>query len=169
MTKDNIITLLTSKDIKKKVTALYETLNYVNQQVQDKEQRKYNNITTPDRAYTHILSHFDKNKLNWNKEHVIIICLNIRNRVNHIETVSTGTLTASLLHPREVFSIAILNNSAQIIIAHNHPSEETEPSEDDLKITKRLQEIGKIMGIEVTDHLIFTPNNYLSFNEKNLM
>jgi len=169
MTKDNIITLLTSKDIKKKVTALYETLNYVNQQVQDKEQKKYRTVTSPDRAITHIYSYFEKNKLDWNREHFMILCLNVRNQINKIETISIGTLTASLVHPREVFKIAIENNSVQIILCHNHPSGETDPSEDDLKITRRLIEIGKIMGIEVIEHIIFTQDSYLSFREKNLI
>lgn len=166
---NEILTLLTSSNPKERVKALYEVLNYVNERVQDKEQKKYRTVTSPDRAITHIYSYFEKNKLDWNREHFMIICLNVRNQINKIETVSIGTLTASLVHPREVFKIAINNNSAQIMLCHNHPSGETDPSEDDLKITRRLIEIGKIMGIEVIEHIIFTQDSYLSFREKNLI
>lgn len=103
------------------------------------------------------------------KEIFYVIGLDTRNNIQYIEIVSIGTLTASLVHPRETFRIAIMQNSAHIIIAHNHPSGEVEPSEDDLKITKRLVDAGKIMGIEVLDHLIFSHSNYLSFKEKLLL
>lgn len=166
---NEILTLLTSSTPKQKINALYTVLNYVNDTVQDNEQRRYSKITTPDRAYTHILNHFKKNNLDWNKEHFIILCLDIRNKINAIETVSIGTLTASLVHPRELFKIAIENNSAQIMVCHNHPSRETDPSEDDLKITKRLVEAGKIIGIEVIDHIIVTHNRYLSFKNAKLI
>lgn len=166
---NEILTLLTSSTPKQKINALYTVLNYVNDKVQDKEQKKYRTITSPDRAITHIYSYFEKNKLDWNKEHFLVLCLDIRNKINRIETVSIGTLTASLVHPRELFKIAIENNSAQIMVCHNHPSGETDPSEDDLKITKRLVEAGKIIGIEVIDHIVFTQDSYLSFREKNLI
>jgi DNA repair protein RadC len=78
-------------------------------------------------------------------------------------------LTASLVHPREVFETAIKRHSAQIIIAHNHPSGEAEPSEEDIKITKRLVEVSKYIGIEVIDHLIITETSYLSFKNKGLI
>ena len=103
------------------------------------------------------------------KEIFYVIGLDIRNNIQYIEIVSIGTLTASLVHPRETFRIAIMKNTAQIIIAHNHPSGEVDPSEDDLKITKRLVDAGKLIGIEVLDHLIFTQLNYLSFKEKHLL
>ncbi len=103
------------------------------------------------------------------KEIFYVIGLDTRNNIQFIEIVSIGTLTASLVHPRETFRIAIIKNSAHIIIAHNHPSGEVDPSEDDLKITKRLVDAGKLMGIEVLDHLIFTQRNYLSFKEKYLL
>ena len=80
-----------------------------------------------------------------------------------------GTVNASLVHPREVFEPAVRYLTAQIIIAHNHPSGDTEPSEDDLEITKRLVEAGKILGIEVIDHIIVTKNDFFSFKEKKLI
>ncbi len=103
------------------------------------------------------------------KEHFVVLYLNARNQLIHKETISIGTLNASLIHPREVFEPAIKNLAAQIIIAHNHPSGDTEPSEDDLAITKRLVASGKILGIEVADHIIVTKNGFLSFKEKGLI
>ena len=103
------------------------------------------------------------------KEHFVVLYLNARNQLIHKETVSIGTLNASLIHPREVFKPAIDNLAASIIIAHNHPSGSAEPSEDDLEITKRLKDAGKILGIEIVDHVIITKNNLVSFKEKGLL
>ena len=103
------------------------------------------------------------------KEHFIVLYLNARNQLIHKETISIGTLNASLVHPREVFKPAIEYLSASIIIAHNHPSGETEASEDDLKLTKRLVDAGKILGIEVVDHIIVVKDKFMSFKEKNLI
>ncbi len=101
------------------------------------------------------------------REHFYIIILNSRN--HSVAEISVGSLSASIVHPREVFSEAIKNKAASVIFAHNHPSGDTEPSEDDLAITKRLVESGKILGIEVTDHIIVTKNGFLSFKEKNIL
>lgn len=103
-----------------------------------------------------------------NKEHFVILYLNTRNDLI-VNNVSIGTLNASLVHPREVFKGAVHAHAAQVIVAHNHPSGNTEPSEDDLTLTKRLVEAGKILGIEVIDHIIVTNNAYLSFKEKKLI
>lgn len=85
------------------------------------------------------------------KEHFKLILLNPRNKIIGISTISIGTLNASLVHPREIFKDAIMHSAASVVLAHNHPSGDTEPSEDDLKITKKLVESGKILGIEVVD------------------
>jgi len=103
------------------------------------------------------------------KEHFVIFYLDTRNQEIKREIISIGTLNANLVHPREVFEPAIKNNAAQIIVAHNHPSGDTEPSEDDLIITKKLVEAGKILGIEVLDHIIVTKNTFISLKEKNLI
>ena len=103
------------------------------------------------------------------KEHFKLILLNSRNKILRISPVSTGTLTTSLVHPREVFRDAITHSAASVVLAHNHPSGDPEPSEDDLKITKKLVESGKILGIEVIDHIIIGKNNYYSFREKGLI
>jgi DNA repair protein RadC len=103
------------------------------------------------------------------KEHFKLILLNPRNKIMGISTISVGTLNASLVHPREVFKDAITHSAASVVLAHNHPSGDPEPSEDDLSITKRLAEAGKILGIEVLDHIIIGKNGFFSFREKGLV
>ncbi len=107
---------------------------------------------------------------NHKKEHFLIFFLDSRNtQIGKHEIISVGTLTASLVHPREVFEPAIACNAAQIIIAHNHPSGDTEPSEEDLKITKRLSEAGKLLGIELLDHIIVANKGFKSLREQGLL
>ncbi|MFA5361703.1 MAG: DNA repair protein RadC [Candidatus Omnitrophota bacterium] len=103
------------------------------------------------------------------KEHFVVLFLDTRNQEIKREVVSIGSLNASLVHPREVFEPAIKNLAAQVIIAHNHPSGDPEPSEDDLAITRRLQEAGDVLGIEVLDHIVVAGDRFLSFKEKGLM
>lgn len=103
------------------------------------------------------------------KEHFVIFYLDSRNQEIKRETVSIGSLNANLVHPREVFEPAVKSLAAQIILAHNHPSGDTQPSEDDLEITKRLSEAGKILGIEIVDHVVVTKNGFFSFAEKHLL
>jgi DNA repair protein RadC len=103
------------------------------------------------------------------KEHFKLILLNPRNKIIGISTISIGTLNASLVHPREVFKDAIVHSAASVVLAHNHPSGDPEPSEDDIKITNKLVESGKILGIEVIDHIVIGKNNFCSFKEKGLM
>ncbi len=88
------------------------------------------------------------------KEHFVVFFLDARNQEIKRETISVGTLNANLVHPREVFEPAIQHSAAQIIIAHNHPSGDPEPSTEDIAITKRLVEAGNILGIEVIDHVV---------------
>jgi DNA repair protein RadC len=102
------------------------------------------------------------------KEHFWTVGLNTRNVVKYIDLTSLGTLNASLVHPREVFRLAVMQGIASIIIGHNHPSGSTEPSEEDLRITRRLVEAGKILGIEILDHVIIADNTYLSFKATGL-
>lgn len=102
------------------------------------------------------------------KEHFVVFYLDTRNQEIQREIISVGTLNANLVHPREVFESAIKNNTAQILVAHNHPSGDPEPSEDDKLITKRLVEAGKILGIEVIDHVIIAKNGFVSLKEKGL-
>lgn len=99
---------------------------------------------------------------NKKEEHFMILYFDTRNKLIN-EEISIGTLNASLVHPREVFKKAIKDNVAQIIIAHNHPSGDSKPSEEDKSTTKRLVEAGKLVGISILDHLIITSDGYFSF------
>jgi len=103
------------------------------------------------------------------KESFYILSLTTRNNLISVDKVSTGTLSASLAHPREVFLPAIKNSASTVIIVHNHPSGDTQPSEDDLDITKRLMEAGKILGIDLVDHIIISRTNFFSFKDKGLI
>jgi len=121
-------------------------------------------INSPEEVVKEV-EHIKENK----KENFICLYLDARNKLIYKETVSIGTLNANLVHPREVFEPAIRHLAAQIIAIHNHPSGDPEPSEDDLEITKRLMESGKILGIELIDHLIITKERFFSFKEKGLI
>jgi len=106
---------------------------------------------------------------NHKKEHFVIFYLDARNQEIKREIISVGSLNANLVHPREVFEPAVRNLAAQIILAHNHPSGNPEPSEDDLEITKRLVESGRILGIEIIDHIIIAKTGFISLKEKGLI
>ncbi len=104
------------------------------------------------------------------REHLMAIYLNARNEMVYKKPMFVGTLNANLVHPREIFNEALKQNAASVILVHNHPSGNPEPSEDDLEITKRLIEAGKIMGIDVLDHIIIAKNKPpFSFKEKKLI
>ncbi len=103
------------------------------------------------------------------KEKFIVVCLNSSNQIIKYETISVGNLNSSVVHPREVFKVAIDNNSANIFLLHNHPSGNTEPSKEDIAITKRLVEAGKIMDINIFDHLIIAGDKFTSFVEKRII
>ncbi|MDK2918024.1 MAG: repair protein RadC [Candidatus Petromonas sp.] len=103
------------------------------------------------------------------KEYFKVVFLNTKNEIISYETISIGSLNASIVHPREVFNRAIRKSSASIILVHNHPSGNPKPSKEDINITKRLIEAGKILGIEVLDHVIIGDGNYYSLKENSLI
>ena len=103
------------------------------------------------------------------KEKFIVVCLNSANKIIKNETISIGNLNSSVVHPREIFKVAIDSLSASIILIHNHPSGNPEPSNEDISITKKIVEAGKIMDIPVFDHLIIAGDTFTSFVEKRLL
>jgi DNA repair protein RadC len=103
------------------------------------------------------------------KEHFLTIHLNARHVPLLLEVVSVGTLSASLVHPREVFRRAIAENCACLILVHNHPSGDPAPSPDDIEITTRLTKVGELVGIEVLDHVILAQERYFSFREAGML
>lgn len=123
-----------------------------------------NLLNSPQLIYEFLKEKLAKEK----EEHFAILYLDIRNNLI-LHEVSIGTLNASLIHPREVFKKAIQANAAQVIIAHNHPSGNPTPSQDDIATTKRLVEASKILGISLTDHLIVCTNKFISLKEQNLL
>ncbi|UII57968.1 DNA repair protein RadC [Cytobacillus spongiae] len=100
------------------------------------------------------------------QEHFVCLYLNTKNQVLHKQTIFVGSLNASIVHPREVFKEAFRRSAASIICLHNHPSGDPSPSKEDIEVTKRLAECGKIIGIDVLDHLIIGENKFVSLKEK---
>lgn len=100
------------------------------------------------------------------QEHFVCLYLNTKNQVLHKQTIFIGSLNASIVHPREVFKEAFRRSAASIICIHNHPSGDPTPSREDIEVTKRLAEAGKIIGIDVLDHLIIGENKFVSLKEK---
>lgn len=103
------------------------------------------------------------------KEKFIVVCLNSANKIIRYEIISVGSLNSSIVHAREVFKVAIENNSANIILLHNHPSGNEDPSKEDINVTKKLVEAGKILEIKVFDHIIIAGNNYTSFVDRKII
>lgn len=103
------------------------------------------------------------------KEHFVVFYLDTRNQEIKRDIVSIGTLNYNLVHPREVFEPAVRNLAASVIVAHNHPSGCLEPSDEDLSLTKRLSQGGKLLGIELLDHVIVTREGFMSFKQKGLL
>jgi DNA repair protein RadC len=99
------------------------------------------------------------------EEWFIVLNVNQKNNVMSYSVVAIGTLNETLVHPREIFRNAILSNAASIICCHNHPSGSVRPSDDDIKTTKRLEEVSKIIGISLLDHVIVGDNEFLSMKE----
>ena len=98
-----------------------------------------------------------------------VLILNTKHKIVAVHEVSRGALNTSIVHPREVFKPAVLHNAAAIICFHNHPSGDPEPSKDDIETTKRLIEAGKIMGIEILDHIIVGDDRYVSLKERGVV
>ncbi|WP_205093941.1 RadC family protein [Thalassobacillus pellis] len=100
------------------------------------------------------------------QEHFICLFLNTKNQVLHRQTIFIGSLNASIVHPREVFKEAVKRSAASIICAHNHPSGDPTPSQEDIHVTRRLAECGKMIGIELLDHIVIGDRKFVSLKEK---
>ena len=133
--------------------------------VREGRSRKTMQVQNPADAYRFLAGE----ARNLDREHFWRMDLDGRNQVLGYEVVSVGTLTASLVHPREVFKGAILANAGGIILAHNHPSGEARPSSEDREVTRRLTQVGKLIGIPVLDHITLADRKFFSFREQGLM
>jgi DNA repair protein RadC len=123
---------------------------------------KDRSVRSPEDSYK-LLKQFLEDK---DREHFIVVALDTKNQPVSINICHIGSLNASIVHPREVMKSAVLSNAASIIVGHNHPSGKVEPSREDIEVTKRLVEAGKIIGIEVLDHIIVGDDTFTSLKEK---
>lgn len=135
-----------------------------NQEIEENKSKKF--IISSPKDVVKIAQSIFKNK---KKEYFLIFPLDSRNQIMKEKIISIGSLNASIVHPREIFKDAIAHTAVSIILVHNHPSGDPEPSDDDLKITKQLVEAGKILGIEVLDHIIVGQEKYTSFKDKGIL
>lgn len=130
--------------------------------VYDAKQHQMTQIINPSDVAAQVMSELRYKK----QEHFLIMLLDTKNQLLGIETISIGTLNASLVHPREVFNKAVRRSAHGIILIHNHPSGRPEPSQEDLLLTKRLVESGKIIGIAVLDHVIIGDGEFYSLKSQ---
>jgi len=119
-------------------------------------------VTNPQQAFQVLRPRVE----DWTREHFLLVLLNSRNETIGVETVSVGSLSASIVHPREVFRPAIVAAAAGIVLGHNHPSGDPEPSPEDLSVTRRLNDVATLVGIELHDHLVFTKTAFVSLKER---
>jgi len=116
-------------------------------------------LTSPEEVFTVFRERFEK----LDREEFVVVPLDTKSRPLGFHVVSVGSLGASLVHPREAFKVAILANAASVILVHNHPSGDPEPSPEDQRVTERLKRAGEIIGIPVLDHLVIGDGRYISF------
>lgn len=126
--------------------------------------RKINNSNSATKIFNDVL------ELNTRTEEIVaLMTLDTKCKVTGLFIVSQGSLSSGIVHPREVFKRALMQNAASVIISHNHPSGDPTPSKEDINITKRLKSAGDILGVELLDHIIIADNNMISFKEKGLL
>ena len=118
-------------------------------------------IHNPEEVYPALTKYIDKKQ-----EHFIVVTLNNSHEIIKVRSVTRGLLNKTMVHPREVFRPAIIDNAAAVILAHNHPSGSAEPSPEDREITRRLVKAGDLLGIQVLDHVIIARRGFYSFEEK---
>jgi DNA repair protein RadC len=128
--------------------------------VSERKAKEQIKISTPSDAYAALQRYHRKQK-----EHFLVLTLNGAHEIQSIRIVSMGIINRSIVHPREIFIEAIKDLSAAIIVAHNHPSGNFEPSPEDQDVTRRLKEAGDLLGIPVLDHLVFSSRGYYSYLE----
>jgi DNA repair protein RadC len=132
---------------------------------QARKLERFDRFTSPRQVFDYFHHEFRDSR----KEHFLTLLLDGKNRIIRRVQVSEGTLNQSIVHPREVFSPAVKESAAAVILVHNHPTGDPVPSNEDIAITRRLREAGEIMGIKVLDHIIVGDGEYVSFVERGLM
>jgi DNA repair protein RadC len=139
------------------ITACFEIARRLETFSEESKQK----INSPEDVYRRIYPRMREQK----KEMFIELCLDTKNQIIKEETISIGSLNANIVHPREVFKMALAESAAHIIVVHNHPSGDPTPSREDIEITKKLAETGKVMGIDVLDHVIIGDGRHFSMKE----
>jgi len=132
---------------------------------QARKLERFERFTSPRQVFDYFHHEFRDSR----KEYFLTLLLDGKNRIIRRVQVSEGSLNQSIVHPREVFSPAVRESAAAVILVHNHPTGDPTPSSEDIAITRRLREAGEIMGIRVLDHIIVGDGEYLSFVERGLM
>lgn len=121
------------------------------------------------RSSEDVFRHFGERLVKEKREIFYVVLLNNKNRKIREVKISEGSLTASLVHPREVYNPVIRESAAAVIFVHNHPSGDPTPSPEDLEITRRLKEVGEVMGIRVLDHVVVGHDRYFSFSDRGVL
>lgn len=141
------------------------TMEQLLQMVQEKAfEYKSNRITSASDVYAELVEYSTKSQ-----EHFLLITLDGASNIIKKRVIHIGTINQSLVHPREVFRPAIIDNAVGVIIAHNHPSGTLEASRADIQITQRLKEVAKLVGIELLDHVILSKQGYYSFSDEGIL
>ncbi len=148
-----------------KAAQLKAAFELANRLKSDPEPGQKQLVRNPAEAFTLVQGRLRGKK----KEYFLAILLDTRGQVIRVAEVSIGSLDASIVHPREVFKEAMLASAASVLFVHNHPSGDTEPSPEDIEITKRLVETGKMVGIDVLDHIIVSDDSYLSLKGRGVV
>lgn len=142
----------------------YEGLSVRVLMVREKGERPTRKITSSRDAFELL-----KGMARLDREHFVVLHLDVKGTCLGIETVSIGTVSASLVHPREVLKGCILSNSAKFMVAHNHPSGDPEPSDEDIAVTKRLADAGQLVGIPLIDHIIIGGDAFVSLKQRGIV
>ncbi|HPX61150.1 MAG TPA: DNA repair protein RadC [Deltaproteobacteria bacterium] len=132
---------------------------------QGRKLERLDRFTSPRQVFDYFHHEFRDSR----KEYFLVLLLDGKNRIIRRVQISEGSLNQSIVHPREVFAPAVKEHAAAVILVHNHPTGDPEPSSEDMAVTRRLRESGEIMGIRVLDHIIVGDGDYLSFVERGLM
>ncbi|WP_040980585.1 MULTISPECIES: RadC family protein [Oceanobacillus] len=146
---------------KNQALSIHASFLMIQRYIQEQKEKGYI-IRSPEDAANYIMEEMRKLE----QEHFKALFLNTKNEVIKSNTIFIGSLNASVVHPRETFKVAIKCSAASVILAHNHPSGNPSPSQEDILVTKRFVEGGKIMGIEVLDHIVIGDNKFVSIKQK---